>query len=258
MQDLKINTIQTHLHWEDIDKNIAHFDTLIRANSACDLIVLPEMFTTGFTMNPSQFSKQDLEKGFAFIEQLSNELNIAICGSLVKANALNTQYTNTMVFQAPKKEPIYYNKRHLFSPGDETKHYEKGAERIIIEYKNWRICPLICYDLRFPVFSRNRKDYDLLIYVANWPEVRNYAWETLLKARAIENQAYVIACNRVGLDGKGVNHIGNSGIVNPMGEFDAIYGSESVHTSLISFSTLEKFRKSFPVLDDADEFTLLI
>lgn len=254
MQDLKINTIQTHLQWEDIDKNIAHFDTLIKANAACDLIVLPEMFTTGFTMNPSQFSKHDLEKGFAFVEHISNELNIAICGSLVKANAHNTHYTNTLVFQAPQKAPVFYNKRHLFSPGEETKHYEKGTERIIIEYKNWRICPLICYDLRFPVFSRNRKDYDLLIYVANWPEVRNYAWETLLKARAIENQTYVIACNRIGLDGNGINHCGNSGLISPLGQFDSMFDTNSVQTYILSLDSITNIRKSFPVLNDADDF----
>jgi predicted amidohydrolase len=167
------------------------------------------------------------------------------------------KYYNALAFVNPEQEIQWYYKRHLFSPGDESKHYSAGKDRLVIDYKGWRICPLICYDLRFPVYSRNNCGIDLMVYVANWPQKRNYAWQQLLKARAIENQTYVVACNRIGQDGNGVDHIGNSGIINYLGEEIGFGSDYKVFQFYLNKVSLDEYRLQFPVLDDADQFELL-
>jgi omega-amidase len=254
MQVLNVSVVQTHLFWESVDENLAHFENKISDIKNCDIIILPEMFTTGFSMQAHIFAEASTQKGIEWMKQMASQKQTAICGSLMYKE--NDLFYNTFVFVSPSLEVSLYHKRHLFSPGDESKYYSKGNDKLIIIYKGWKICPQICYDLRFPVFSRNQEDYDLLIYVANWPEKRNYAWQTLLKARAIENQCYVIACNRLGEDGNGVNHIGNSSIINYMGEEIAFGSDDKVFQFNLNKASLIQYRIDFPVLLDRDDFEL--
>jgi len=211
MQAINIAVVQTHLYWEDVEANLAHFESKIEGIKDCDLIILPEMFSTGFSMKPDLLAKESSEKSIAWLMRMSAKLNAAIMGSIMHVD--EGKYYNALAFVTPEQEIQWYYKRHLFSPGDESKHYSQGKDRLNIYYKGWRILPLICYDLRFPVFSRNTCAYDLMVYVANWPQKRNYAWQQLLKARAIENQTYVVACNRIGQDGNGVEHIQGLSII---------------------------------------------
>jgi predicted amidohydrolase len=260
MTNLIITIIQTHLHWENPIKNIAHFDSKINAiTESTDIIVLPEMFTTGFTMNPKLHAEEHGGNGLQWMTQKAKEKKCVIVGSIsIKEN--NTFY-NRLYWAKPDGTYEFYDKRHLFKMGNEHQHYSAGNKKLIVEYKGWKICPLICYDLRFPVWSRNKKDttYDVLIYVANWPEVRAYPWKQLLIARAIENQTYVIGVNRIGLDGNNIDHSGDSVIINPKGEFiNTLQAHQDKTESLsLSYTYLQDFRKAFPVLSDADEFEVL-
>lgn len=259
MQDLKITIIQSHLYWEDVAKNISHFDEKINSiTGLTDIIVLPEMFTTAFTMRPEALAEEHEGKGLQWMKQKSIEKNCVIVGSLsVKQNGF---YFNRLYWVRPDGTHEMYDKRHLFRMGNEHEHYTAGDKKLIVDYKGWKICPMVCYDLRFPVWSRNSKDntYDVLLYVANWPEVRSYPWKQLLVARAIENQSFVIGVNRVGDDGNGIPHSGDSCILNPRGEVIVSLSShlEFVETQNLSYSYLEEFRKVFPVLLDGDEFTI--
>jgi predicted amidohydrolase len=255
MQHLNFTVVQTHLYWEDVDANLAHFSMKLEAIAQTDLIILPEMFSTGFSMKPEKLASESRDKTLDWMKAVSKEKQAAVTGSFM--NEEDGKYYNTLAFVKPDGDISFYHKRHLFTPGDEARHYSKGNERLIVEYKGWKICPLICYDLRFPVFSRNNVGYDLLIYVANWPEKRNYAWQQLLKARAIENQCYLIACNRIGEDGTGMNHIGNSCIVNFMGEEIGFSNEDQCYSFNLSKQPLDDFRKQFPVLDDRDDFKLV-
>jgi omega-amidase len=254
MQALNFTVVQTELFWEDIDANLLHLSDKLNDIEGTDLVILPEMFTTGFSMRPEMFARKSTEKGIAWMQHMAFQKNAAVMGSIMHEQ--DGAYYNALVFVAPGQDPLFYFKRHLFSPGEEPAHYTKGSERLLIQYKGWKICPLICYDLRFPVFSRNTDNYDVLVYVANWPEKRNYAWQQLLRARAIENQCYVIACNRLGEDGNGVNHIGNSGIINYMGEEISFGQDDKVFRFNLDKSSLLDYRKQFPVLEDRDAFTL--
>lgn len=258
MQDinriLNISVVQTNLYWEDVNANLQHLESKIAAIRNCDLIVLPEMFSTGFSMRPELFARESGTKSLEWLLRMSRETGAAVCGSMMRCEG--DLYYNALAFVTPEGRVDWYNKRHLFSPGEESLHYSKGHKRLIINWKGWKICPLICYDLRFPVFSRNTCNYDLLIYVANWPAARNYAWQQLLKARAIENQCYVVACNRTGEDGNGVAHSGNSCIVNYMGEEIGFGDKNSVYNFNLSGAGLEDYRRRFPVLEDRDDFTL--
>lgn len=260
MQNLNITIIQTHLYWEDVDKNLSHFNSKINEISEpTDIIVLPEMFTTGFTMNPVQFSEIHGGKGLRWMIQKAQEKKCIVVGSIsVKEN---TNYYNRLYWVKPNGSYEFYDKKHLFIMGNEQHHYTPGTKKIIVEYKGWKICPLICYDLRFPVWSRNRNDnqYDVLIYVANWPEVRAYPWKQLLIARAIENQAYVVGVNCIGNDGNGLVYSGDSAVINPKGEVMSSTHPhlDNVETLTLSRGYLEDFRISFPVLNDADEFKII-
>lgn len=259
MQDLIITTIQTHLFWEDVQQNLNHFDKKINEIAGpTDIIILPEMFTTGFTMNPSKLAEELGGKGLQWMLNKSNEKKCVIVGSIsVKEN---TNFYNRLYWAKPDGTYEYYDKRHLFRMGNEHEYYTNGDKKLIIDYKGWKICPLVCYDLRFPVWSRNTKEnsYDVLIYVANWPEVRAYPWKQLLIARAIENQSYVIGVNRIGDDGNKINHSGDTAVINPRGEIinQTIAHQDNVETMNLSYSYLQDFRNAFPVLLDGDEFDI--
>lgn len=251
---MNIALVETSLHWEDIGKNLSRFNELIsEASSAFDLFVLPEMFSTGFTMAPEKFSRQDLDVVPEWMKELSGKTNSAIAGSSV---ALDTKgYYNRFYLARPSGQIDYYDKHHLFRMGEEQKHYQAGDERKVFEFGDWRICPQVCYDLRFPVWSRNCEDYDLLIYVANWPAVRQDAWETLLKARAIENQCYVAGVNRIGSDPR-IEYNGGSVVYSPKGE--VISHPYQEHSSILvanpDLHSLEAFREKFPAWMDRDSF----
>lgn len=259
MQDLIITTIQTQLFWEDVQKNLEHFDKKINEiDGPIDIIVLPEMFTTGFTMNPIKLAEQHGGTGLQWMLNKSKEKNCVIVGSISVIE--NNNYFNRLYWTSPDGTYEYYDKRHLFRMGNEHQYYKSGDKKLIIEYKGWKICPLVCYDLRFPVWSRNRKDstYDVLIYVANWPEVRSYPWKQLLIARAIENQAYVIGVNRIGEDGNQIKHSGDTAIINPRGEIisQTMAHQDRAETTNLSFNYLQEFRKVFPVMMDGDDFEI--
>jgi predicted amidohydrolase len=251
---MNIALIQTSIIWENVDANINRYTPLIEKCEGADLILLPETFCTGFSMRPELFAIETETKIVPWLISLSNKTGAAITGSAMREEA--GKYYNTLYFVKPDGELHRYDKRHLFTPGEESAHYSKGKERLIVEWRGWRICPLICYDLRFPVFSRNDKAYDLLIYVANWPAVRDYAWQQLLKARAIENQTYVVACNRTGSEPGGMEYKGNSCIVNYMGEDIGFGDKEDVFMFTLNKEPLMEFRTRFPVLDDMDSFTI--
>ena len=257
MQVLNFTVVQTHLYWEDIKANLAHFTIKLEQVQDTDIIILPEMFSTGFSMKIHELGAQSAELTLNWMLDMAAEKQSAIMGSYMNYDSESGNYYNTLAFVESDGKVQKYHKRHLFTPGEESKHYTAGKDRLIIDYKGWKICPLICYDLRFPVFSRNNVDYDVLIYVANWPEVRNYAWQQLLKARAIENQSYLIACNRIGEDGNGVNHVGNSCIVNFMGEEIGFSNEDKNYQFNLGKPPLTNYREQFPVLRDRDEFQWL-
>ena len=257
MQNLNVTIVQSSLFWEDSDKNCSHFNSVL-AGVDSDLIVLPEMFTTGFSMKVNDLYENKGGKSTNWLEEKSRELNSSICGSLIVKE--NDKYYNRMLYSKPNGELIEYNKRHLFRMAKEHHSYSPGKERVVVDENGWRINLQICYDLRFPVFARNKGDYDVLVYVANWPEVRKDAWKTLLKARAIENQCYVIGVNRVGEDGNGIKYSGDSGVYNPLGELisDIKPFEEKVETIELDWEILEGCRRKFPVGKDADDFEVFV
>lgn len=261
---MNVTLIQSEIFWEDIPKNIEHFGGLIDGISvATDLIVLPEMFNTGFTMQPEKFAEEWNGHTINWLKQKAAQKNCIITGSM--AINENKKYYNRLFWVSGSGAFISYDKRHLFSMSKENEHYTAGHTKIITSLNNWKIAPFICYDLRFPVWSRNKFDserkvwdYDILVYVANWPEARSYAWKQLLIARAIENQCYVIGLNRIGKDGNGYPHSGDSLVINPRGEIisKTKANEQSVETIELSRDYLEEFRKLFPVGLDADAFIL--
>ncbi|TNE81309.1 MAG: amidohydrolase [Bacteroidetes bacterium] len=252
MNELKVSVIQFDIFWENPEKNRNYLDDTLK-NGSADLFILPEMWSTGFSMQPDKCGSQD--EALTWMQKKAQEKSAAICGSLIMLNEAD-QYVNRLFFVYPDGQYEYYDKRHLFTMGDEPNHYSPGKSRLIVEYKGWRICPLICYDLRFPVFARNNAAYDLLIYVANWPAKRAEHWKALVKARAIENQSYLLACNRVGVDANGVDHVGDSVVYDYKGESLATSGSlpEVLNATLI-LEELKEGREKFPVLADRDPFT---
>ncbi len=259
---MKITLIQTRLAWEQPEKNRAHFGQLINSISEnTDLIILPEMFTTGFTMAPEKNAEPAEGATLAWMREMATKKKAVICGSVSVAE--NKKFYNRLYWVEPQGSYKTYDKRHLFRMADEDQHYTAGNKKLITELKGWKLCPLVCYDLRFPVWSRNRFkngswDYDVLIYVANWPAVRAYPWKQLLIARAIENQCYVIGLNRIGEDGNGYDHSGDSLVIGPKGEvLSAIPPSqENVFTISLDKTSLEEFRTKFPAGLDADDFEI--
>ncbi|MCF6356375.1 MAG: amidohydrolase [Draconibacterium sp.] len=251
-ENLKVTVFQPNIIWENPKANINKYSEWIENLDDTDVIILPEMFTTGFSMSPENLKEPVNGSSVEWMKKMAAKKDAAVVGSLIIEE--NNQIYNRAFWVFPDGKIEYYNKRHLFTMGQEHLHYSGGKEKLIVEYKGWRFCPLICYDLRFPVWSRNSKNYDVLIYMANWPSARHHVWKNLLIARAIENQSYCFGVNRVGTDGAGLKYSGDSAMISPKG-FNTFLGEkEEVQTFEISYSELHNFRKSFPLLNDCDEF----
>jgi len=256
--DLKIAIIQSDLVWENPEKNRLNFSKKIESIAEpIDVILLPEMFTSGFTMNPENVFETMQDPTMIWMKKLAGEKQTAIGGSLViKENGV---FYNRFVFVKPEGLIESYDKRHTFTLAGEDKVYKAGEKKVIINYKGWKLCPLICYDLRFPVWARNVENYDVLFYVANWPKPRINAWDALLKARAIENMSYCIGVNRVGLDNNNYEYSGHSAAYDGLGELltnfeDSKEGLEIVTLSKKHISTI---RNTLKFLDDKDRFTIM-
>lgn len=256
-EDLRISMIQAHIIWEDRAENLSYYEELIRrVRGRTDLVVLPEMFTTGFSMEPERLADEADGETVATVRSWAERYGIAIAGSFIAREG--GRYFNRAFFITPDSQS-FYDKRHLFRMAGENKVYSAGDKRLVVSYRGWNICLMVCYDLRFPVWSRNvDNEYDLLVYVANWPEARRKVWKPLLQVRAIENMAYVCGVNRVGIDGKGFSYKGDSVVYSPKGKKLAYAGKreETTRTCVLSARELEAFREKFPVWKDADGFTL--
>ena len=257
MPALTVTIVQADLRWHDAEANRAAFaDTIETLKQPTDLIVLPEMFTTGFTMHAEAHAESMHDQTMAWLAEQASRAGAAVCGSLIIE--VDGDYYNRFVFMQPDGNFTLYDKRHLFRLADEHRHYSAGDRRVVIDYRGFRICPQVCYDLRFPVWSRNRGDYDMLIYVANWPSRRHHAWRTLLRARAIENQAFVAGVNRAGTDGNDLPYLGGSALIDYLGEDIADLGDRaSTATATLDLTALQEFREKFPFHRDADNFTIL-
>lgn len=257
MQDLRVTLVQSMLHWEDAAANRAMFgEKLAALKGTTDLVVLPEMFTTGFSMRSKELAETMEGATVAWMREQAKTLDAALYGSVIMTEG--GRYFNRGLFVQPSGKVTVYDKRHLFRFANENEHYAPGTERVVVEWRGWHILLQVCFDLRFPVFSRNQGDVDAILYVANWPEARRYPWSQLLIARAIENQVYVIGLNRVGMDGKGIHYTGDSVVIDPRG---AVIGSvdtsqERTATVTLGWNVLADFREKFPVAKDADDFEL--
>lgn len=260
MQDLNITMIQTSLAWEDPEANLSHFSQLISAyGKPTDLIILPEMFNTGFTMAAEKNAETMSGRTMEWISEMADINQCAICGSLIVEE--NKNYFNRLIWMHPDGSFDYYDKRHLFRMGDEHNHFSAGQKKLIVDLNGWKILPLICYDLRFPVWSKNTYsngsyEYDLLVYVANWPAARIAVWTSLIKGRAIENLAYAAGVNRTGTDGRGYEYSGGSLVAAPWGEViaDTEGINEQVFHASLDHSALREIRGSIGAGKDWDEF----
>jgi len=256
-EDLKIALLQFDLVWEKPNKNRDQIDEYLESINSADLILLPEMFSTGFSVKSTHLAETMQGETVEWMKKIAHKKDAVICGSLMIIEAENIY--NRLLWVEPNGTIQHYDKRHLFSLINEEKHITAGNNRLIVRYKGWKICPLICYDLRFPVFSRNDVNYDLCFYLANWPNKRITAWDTLLKARAIENQSYIIGVNRVGVDGYNAEYSGHSQVFDPMGEVIAAAPENEIGWIEVSLSKdhLTKTRSRMPFLLDIDCFNLL-
>lgn len=253
---LNIALIQTPLHWEDPARNRKMFDEKIESiPDNVDVIVLPEMFTTGFTMKPESINSTEGHKTVEWMLQKAKEKDAAIIGSIISQEENN--FYNRLWFVQPDGGMSTYDKRHTFTLAGEDKVYSRGEKKIIEYFRGFSFYPLICYDLRFPVWSRNAENYDVLIYVANWPKKRIAAWDTLLKARAIENMAYCIGVNRVGLDGADFEYTGHSAVYDVLGEQLCYSEKEEVLYATLDKAHIEDTRKQLRFLEDRDRFSLI-
>ncbi len=255
---MKIALIQSDLFWENPSKNRENFDSKINEiESEVNLIVLPEMFSTGFTMNPSAVAETMNGETVLWMKEVAKQKNAAVTGSLVITE--NGKFYNRMLFVFPSGEIQFYNKRHLFTLAGEDQFYTAGTEKVIVEYLDWKICLQVCYDLRFPVFTRNTENYDLILYVANWPKVRTNAWDALLKARAIENLSYAVGVNRIGLDANNYEHIGHSQAVDFLGNYILEpQETEGVFVVDLDKNIMLETRKKLDFLSDQDIFEVKI
>lgn len=253
---MKVAVIQTSLFWENAQANRAHFQNLIEAiTEPVNLIVLPEMFSTGFTMHPQGVAESMTGQTVSWLKSVAKSKSAAIVGSIAVQE--NDQYFNRLVFVFPSGEIQTYDKRHLFTLAGEDLTYTAGKQKVIVDYCGFKICLLVCYDLRFPVFSRNVESYDLLLYVANWPEPRINAWDILLPARAVENQCYVIGVNRIGQDGNNHHYVGHSQAIDYLGN----YLLKPIENEQIQIVSLDKesmltTRKKLAFLNDQDDFVI--
>ncbi len=257
MQDLSITLIQTTLHWHNAEQNRQMFQEKIDAIAKpTDLIILPEMFSTGFSMKAEELAEKPEGKSVQWMQEMAAKTNAVITGSLIIEQ--QEKFYNRLYWVRPDGSLETYDKRHLFRMAQEEKTYTAGTKHLLVELKGWRILPLICYDLRFPVWCRNTMQYDFAFFVANWPGRRSLAWQTLLQARATENLAYVAGVNRVGEDGNGISYSGDSAVHAPDGEtLYSLPHQEEVKTVLLEAKKLLEFREKFPAHLDADKFTLL-
>jgi omega-amidase len=281
MSTLTITTIQSNLIWEEKQANLRLLEKKIAGiEEKAEIVVLPEMFNTGFSMKPSLLAETMEGETIGWMKRVSSDYGVVLTGSIMIREA--DKFYNRLIWMLPNGQYGHYDKRHLFAFGEEDKHYSRGNKRLIASVKGWKINLQVCYDLRFPVWARNRvfdsaqtpgsgtstpaisgtgslsaPEYDLLIYVANWPERRSHAWKTLLCARAIENQCYVVGVNRVGTDGNNVYHSGNSLVIDPLGQ--VLYhmaDEEDVNTITLQKEMLEDVREKFPFWKDADDFMI--
>lgn len=277
MSDLGVTLLQTPLHWENIADNLRMLEeTILQLKNPADLIILPEMFGTGFSMR-TDLAEEMSGAAVKWMRKMAKETKSVITGSLMIRD--RGKFYNRLIWMRPDGTQEHYDKRHLFGLGDEHKHYSAGKKRLIVSFNDWIICPMVCYDLRFPVWCRNSRLsvdscqfsaeatlrqqatdneqhlYDVLIFVANWPEKRNFAWKHLLQARAIENQAYVIGVNRIGNDGQGIYHSGDSALIDPMGEVVFTQADTPfAKTFAISKERIKYVRSKMPFLEDRDKF----
>ena len=253
---MKIALFQTSLAWENPTSNRSFIEEYFMSeNEKFDLFILPEMFTTGFTMNPENVAEKMNGETINWMKSLALKKDCAICGSLVIQE--NNKYYNRFIFVHPSGKIDFYDKRHLFSLAGENDKYSKGTSKLIIEYKGWKICPQVCYDLRFPAFSRNHENYDLLIYVANWPKPRTNAWDILLKARAVENMCYSIGVNRIGFDENNHEYIGHSQVIDELG--NQILDAEEnlgVYTIELDKNKMLETRNKLNFLNDKDDYEI--
>ena len=251
---MNVVLIQADLCWENPSANWKHFEQKIAEVDHADLIVLPEMFSTGFCTHPCEIAEPFEGPTLCWMQQVAHEKSVALCGSV--ATKEEGRYYNRFYFVFPDGRYQYYDKRHLFTFGGEHKEYTAGQERVIVEYEGWRILLQVCYDLRFPVWSRNRGDYDMIIYVASWPTPRVEAWSALLRARAIENLCYVAGVNRVG-DDPYCNYCGGTVLLDFLGKpmAEGVMGQEGILAGTLDQEALTAFRAKFPALQDGDFFT---
>jgi predicted amidohydrolase len=258
MNNLSVHLIQTPLHWEDPASNLRMLDgRLAELQDGAELVLLPEMFPTGFSMSPETCAQTMDGPIVRWMEEKAKQKNIVLAGSLPirEGNA----YFNRLLWVLPSGVGGYYDKRHLFAYGEEDRHYTAGEARLIARLKGWKVCLSICYDLRFPVWLRQPKEeenrYDLLVCVANWPESRAAAWDTLLRARAVENQCYVAGVNRTGVDGSGITYSGGSAVIDPEGRDLVSGGSEATTVAaVLDKKAVQEVRSRYPFLEDGDQF----
>lgn len=262
MEDLRITLIQSAIHWHKVEANLAAFEEKIWNAEASDIILLPEMFNTGFSVEARSFAERMNGKTFKWMKQMAAQSGAVIIGSFMVREGMD--YYNRLIHMYPSGEYGYYDKRHLFRMTGEDGISSPGTSITVKKVNGWNVNALICYDLRFPVWSRNRYFsesktflYDVLIYVANWPAVRIDAWDILLKARAVENMCYVVGLNRVGTDGSGVDYNGHSNIIGPKGNaFENVREDEFIKQYVVSADELLTFREKFPAYEDFESFEL--
>ena len=268
MSDITITTIQTDLYWENKEANLLMLEDKLRnIEGRTEIVVLPEMFSTGFSMRPADFAENMEGETISWMKEMAEKYRVVLTGSLIIEE--EGKYFNRLIWMLPNGQYVHYDKRHLFAFAGEDQFYSAGNKRLIASVKGWKINLQICYDLRFPVWARqniltaeneeqeNTAEYDLLIYVANWPQRRSHAWKTLLCARAIENQCYVIGVNRVGKDGNDIYHSGNSMVIDPLGEvLYHIADEEDTFTITLQKDHLESVRAKFPFWKDGDGFLI--
>jgi len=262
MYDLSVTLIQPDLVWEDKKSNLLKFEDFFqKIDRKTDLIVLPEMFNTGFVVESHELAEDMKGPTVDWMAKQASKMNSVVTGSLIILE--NGNYYNRLIWMQPEGKYLTYDKRHLFHPGNEHEQFSQGNEKLVVDLLGWKICPLVCYDLRFPVWSKNTwtngtYEYDILLYMANWPAVRSYAYRQLLIARAIENQCYVVAVNRVGIDGKGTNHQGDSTIIDFKGKHlvELATDKEGMETLNLNYDQLADFRKGFTVGMDWDIFEI--
>ena len=257
-EELIVSIIQSDLHWEDAEANRAGFEqSLLSINDSTNLVILPEMFTTGFSMNAEELAEEQEGTTLSWMRTMAGRLNTAITGSIIVKE--EGKFYNRLYFVFPDGSYDWYDKKHTFTLAGEHRTYTAGKKKLIVDYHGWKICPLICYDLRFPVWARNTEDYDLVIYVANWPKKRISAWDALLRARAIENMSYCIGVNRVGMDGNQHEYVGHSAVYNVLGDHISRqqFENEFIDTVALSKDHLITTRKHLQFLNDRDAFNLI-